>query len=305
MKGSAQKIIDLIPGTTVALPAIEAGALDKEQFWSEFVSQHRPVVIKNAAAHWPALQTWCAPGYLESLCGDEQVGISRTFNALPAKLYFERVIKKGKLIDCLGEMRRAPDDATYSIPTTAMPAAWERDLGNYAFLDEQYNLPPRFFQRRRLFIYKNASTEWHYHPTDETLMTQIVGAKRVALFRLTPENWSAYAPPIDANLHHTVGGQHYFPATEALTKHEAVLAAGDALYIPPFWWHGIDSADPGCGFTLAHCFRTPMQRVGDFAEPAIRAALAQAFQSHKAMFAYFLAMVTASTLCRLAVRKKW
>jgi hypothetical protein len=179
-------------------------------------------------------------------------------------------------------------------------------LGSYPFLSEKVNRKPRLFRRQRLFIYKNASTEWHYHHTDETLTTQLLGAKHVSLFRLTLENWSLYTRAIQANLHHMACSAELFPCESTITKYECILEVGDAVYIPPFWWHGIDPVDATFGITLASCFRTPLRRLGDWQEPATRATLQDLFTfGRTAYIPLALAQIACSTLSRKLRREPW
>lgn len=308
MNSNIVKVIHLVPGKVSALRTVEANALSENEFWTEFIRTHEPVLIKNAVASWPALQRWQLPGYLEALCDDETAGMSRTFNAQPALPYFEFGVKNKhkRLADCLAEMRSAADDVTYSIPGQGVPEQWKQDLGRYSFLSERVDQKPRLYRRQRLFIYKNASTEWHCHPTDETITTQLLGAKHVSLFRLTPDNWRLYSQLIHANLHHLACSTEFFPREPTITKYECILEAGDAVYIPPFWWHGIDPVDAALGMTLAHCFRTPLRRLGDWKEPVTKETLQDLIVfRRKRYIPLVLAMIACSSLSRKLAGEPW
>jgi len=302
MTAKIVKVIDLVPGDVRPLATVQASALDADGFWTQFVCKHQPLLIRNAARGWPALQHWGNPGYLESLCGEEVAGMSRTFNPLPAEAYFETAVRPGKLRRCLAEMRAAPEDATFSIPAQPVPEQWRRDLGGYSFLKPTSDKRPSSFPRQRLFIYKNASTDWHFHATDETVTAQLLGSKRIALFRLTPLNWRLYSRNIRANFHHMPCCREFFPRQPALQKYEGVLEPGDAIYIPPFWWHAVDPVDTRVGVTLAHCFRTPLKRLGDLKEPVIRDFLRTTRSRNLPLV---LSMVAFSTLCRKLAGEPW
>lgn len=299
--GAIVRVIDLVPGAVKALPSVAAESLSKEQFWSDHVSKHQPLLIKGAAKAWPAIESWPKPGYLEPY-GDAEVGMSNTFNPLPPEFYFRRVVKRQKLAECLSEMHAADDRQTLSVPSVPVPAGAAGDLGEFAFLDPKRDVRPLLYPRRRLFIYKNASTEWHYHPTDETLTTQIVGAKRVSLFKLDADNWERYCSPIEHNFHHMACRASFFPQERPVVKYEGILEAGDAMYLPPFWWHGIDPVDARFGITLAHCFRTPLKRLAHWNEPAIRAV------RRRLGVLGFVAVgipTALSSLSRLIARESW
>jgi hypothetical protein len=295
------RVIDLVPGTVQAMRAVEASTLTDARFLEEFVNRHEPVLIKGALKDWPAFKSWQEPGYLESLCGDRQVRVGRTFNANP---YFKTDREQRMLSDCIREMRNAPDTSTYAVPSIIAPPQWQADMGRFPFLGRRLDLKPRRYPRNRVFVYKNASTDWHYHDFDETLTSQLIGRKRISLFRLSRENWNAYSQPIRGNFHHFSCSHQFFPRDRALVKFEGVLEAGDSVYIPPFWWHGIDPADADFGVTHAHCFRTPLKRFGHWEEPATRIAINEARGSYRRLLP-LLASVMASVVSRKMSREQW
>lgn len=295
------RVIDLVPGTVHPMRTVKASTLTEDRFLEEFVNRHEPVLIKGALNEWPAFKAWQEPGYLESRCGGRQVRVSRTFNANP---YLKTDREQRLLGDCIREMRGAPDASTYAVPSIACPPLWQQEMGNFTFFGDRVDLKPRRYPRDRVFIYKNASTDWHYHDFDETLTSQWVGSKRISLFRLSGKNWSAYAQPLRGNFHHFSCAQEFFPRDKGLIKLEGVLEAGDSVYIPPFWWHGVDPADSNFGVTHAHCFRTPLRRLGHWDDPVTRIAINQARGSYRRLLP-LLANITASTVSRAIAKEQW
>jgi hypothetical protein len=139
---------------------------------------------------------------------------------------------------------------------------------------------------------------------DETITTQFLGSKRISLFRLTAENWRDFAPVILGNWHHLSHAGHFFPKEATLSKYEGVLEAGDAVYLPPFWWHGIDPADTGLGVTLAHCFRSPVRRFGAWEELVTR-HLIHIAASTRMQLLPLLARISFSSMVRKLHQEKW
>jgi hypothetical protein len=298
------KVIDLVPGGVQPIHTINKKDLDPQTFWSEYVCKHRPVVIKGGANDWPAVKNWQKPGYLESITPPTlQTTFARSFNPEPADRFFKTMTKKS-LVECIREMRLLSEADTYSIPAEAVPKEWLNDFGSYSFFDKKNDKPPRDYPNKRLFIYKNASTEWHYHEFDETLTTQILGSKRVSMFRLDANNWDDYNSIIIHNQHHTSWGQQLFNGIPPITKFEGIIDPGDVIYIPPFWWHGIDPVDTELGITFAHCFASPWSRLANRDEPVFSRDAKLQLPRLKAYFkiqAYYII----SSFMRFIKNEKW
>jgi hypothetical protein len=297
MKNIITKVIDLIPGNVTPLTEIDASELGYDTFWKDFVCTHTPVIIRGGVKHWPAFNLWGEKGYLESRCKNETTDVVRGFNSIP-----QASTSRKKLVECLSELHNLNCDDVYSIQSLIVPDEWEKDLETYSFLSKFFLKKTLWYPKKRLFIYKNTSTEWHYHPADETITSQLVGEKRVSLFRLTQENWELYNPYISTNVHHMPHGKSFFPEESNLVKFEGILEEGDSLYIPTFWWHGIDSINDKVGVTLAECFRTPVHRFGSWSEPILKE-----LQKEIPMLVslHLQLLIAQSTLSRKLKGEKW
>jgi hypothetical protein len=302
MSETISKVIELIPGNVLPLTSVQAASLTEQTFWEKYVCKHIPVLIKGAAAPWPALERWNRPGYLESRCGNEMVLVLSTFN--PSPPLESAAEKRQRLAECIAEMRSAADNETFSVPAIDVPQEWLRDIGNYHFLQKQ-DRTPLGYPAKRIFLYKNASTEWHYHQLDETLTSQLLGSKRISLFRLTRFNWRTFAPLIKANYHHMSCAKRFFPTDVNLTKYEGVIEAGDTVYIPPFWWHGIDAVNSEPGITLAQCFRSPLSRFGAWNDPITREMVSDAVRFNKLRILPLLTLILLSSISRAIKREAW
>ncbi|MBL8279100.1 MAG: hypothetical protein JNL93_20565 [Pelomonas sp.] len=301
---SIVKVIDLLPGKVVPLQAISAEALQADEFWHRFVCRHEPVIIRGAAAGWPAVRHWAVPGYLESRCADEAVRLWRTFNPAPV-LEGTAAMTRRPLKDCLREMREAPGDATFSIPGLDLPAGWAPDIGSLGMLSPRHERAPYGYPGKRLFVYRNASTEWHYHTIDETLTSQLVGRKRFSLFRPDRLTWDHVEPLVRYNYHHMPCGRQFFHADTNIVKHEGEAGPGDVIYIPPYWWHGVDPVDAELGVTLATCFRSPLRRFGSWSDPVTQELIGDVVRSNKASVPLLLAVLAASSLSRKIKGEPW
>ena len=89
----------------------------------------------------------------------------------------------------------------------------------------------------------------HFDPT-HNLIAMLTGQKRVTL--VPPDNMgSMYPAPLDCRLGDAIGSQvtllapdferHPRAPAELAKAQVATLEAGDVLYIPPMWWHHVES----------------------------------------------------------------
>ena len=294
------KVSDLVPCKTRPLEVVDVAKLSEDEFWFYYVCKHQPLIIKGGIKHWPAHTKWGKREYLESITtnSNAKVAFRRSFNSNPPPPHFEKM----NLKDAIKEMQELSDDETFGVPAMRVPQEWKKDIGGYPFFKNRESRKPIFYQLNRLFLFKNASTDWHTHPADETISSQIVGSKRVSMFRCTEKDYDLYAPYIEANLHHMSLAEQYFPKESNLIKFEGVLEQGDSIYIPPFWWHGFDSNDTNFGITLARCFRSPMSRVGAFNEPVLKDLKKYTTILQQLMVSSLIAI---STLSRILKGEKW
>jgi hypothetical protein len=245
--------------TATPVPSREAGHLTEQVFLDEFVSRSAPCVIKGAVRDWPATRKWRDPQYLKSMSGHRRIlyfphenhlGYQRMM-AGKEEMYFAQAMDR----------LHSPEIEVASLGLQSDFPELRPDIGRFRFLTKAD--PPFLYPPIRFFFYRNAGSAWHFHPLDETLMCQIVGAKRIGLLSATTPNQkiiqdiflreayyddsSALEPLEDANL-------CWFSAT---------VEEGDALYIPPLWWHGVVAASNNFGATAAVPWRSPLHVVAD------------------------------------------
>src|SRR5262249_46985650 len=118
------------------------------------------------------------------------------------------------------------------VPTYPLP---ELESALEAGRTLKLELAPRLYPKRRLFLYKNSYTDWHYHNADETLTSQLFGSKEMLLVPPTEDVW---------NVMHafTAGGgivgnaQSRTKSLSCLRPYYTKLEEGDLVYIPVYWW---------------------------------------------------------------------
>ncbi|HTI10445.1 MAG TPA: cupin-like domain-containing protein [Puia sp.] len=266
--GLYSKLFDFIPDIQNAAraPIVYAEDLTTEVFQHKWVDNNRPCLIKKAVQHWPAVGKWRSKDYWLSTCDNFGVTV------FPHENHVDYSRIKGEDMPFYDAIERLFQnrDPVFSIPARKISGEKQvarllDDIKGFHFLPSAPM--PRDYDRQRLFIYRRAATAWHYHAIDETLMCQVNGAKRVAL--LPPDI------PHPKNVIHYLRQERYLdgkPLDPSLKLKPMIadVEEGDALYIPPYWHHGVAPKDGEIGFTLAYCWASPWHKLGDFSNYFVR-----------------------------------
>ncbi len=267
-----ENILKHVPGidTAQAVTTINAEQLTAKMFMDNFVSNNRPCLIKGAVKHWPAIKKWQDSNYLNAQCRDAPTTYYPHMNYDHAdNMKVDETVKPfSHVLDIL----RRPGDDIISAPSLLFDKppfdVLARDVAGFSFLPSPPS--PIAYPASRSFMYKGAGTGWHFHFIDETLMCQVIGTKKVGLLPPDTEtdNIVYDAFTTDAYLKN---GDCFDPTkTSKLKPILAVVEPGDALYIPPFWWHGIETVGSDFGITIANCWRSPLHVMGDLSFPTVR-----------------------------------
>jgi len=301
-----QRLVSDMPFMSRAKPieTVTAGDLDPRDF-RNYVETNRPLIIRGAAGHWPALERWPQPDYLVRRTEGQTVNLYPHVNYMTAARHHQgrRNVPFAEAWEVLHEERDEPAVAAWAISNTAIfpapPHVYDQlcgDVPGYEFLpdpDRAY-LYPDF----RGFLYRNAGTGWHYHETDCTLMTQVIGRKVLGLLPPDSATWHTVATPFVSDAYFE-DPACFGPAANSLQPQIGTLEAGDAAFLPPFWWHGVEAND-GFGITVPFCWRAPLRVVGDLSIPANRRFIRHLLRRpHKKTSARLLAAAALGSASRL------
>lgn len=266
--------------TALQVDTVSANQISEMEFFRDYVSQNRPCLIVGAAEHWPAFASWNSIEYLKQHTKNEDMSTrSAPFLEYPVtEVTTEDALEKHKAFAC-EEMpfheflRRASSEAgqlvVHSEPLDSSTfTALLADVGNFRFLSKPKK--SRGYVPIRAFFYRNSYTDWHYHPSDEALMTQVVGNKEVLLLPPDDRSWDTLDPVVRKKGYLYDIDLKEFPAVAHLQPYRVTVKAGDALYIPVYWWHAVASADDQFGITVAATFGSPLHVAGDLRYPLAR-----------------------------------
>lgn len=248
--------------TTEYRPIAERPAVDAATFLAEVAAGEGPVVLRGQAAHWPAVRTAAQGGEalaemllryaggrpLDVMVGPPSIA-GRFFYADDRFDAFNFQRQQVALTPLLDELKRlagdaAPAPAIYANSATAADhlPGWEADHP----IDLPIDAPAR------LWIGNAVQVATHFD-TSHNVAVVVGGRRRFTIF--PPDQLeNLYVGPLDV----TPAGQPIslvdpdapdlirFPRFEAAmaAAQSSELGPGDALYLPPLWWHHVRSLDP-------------------------------------------------------------
>lgn len=273
--------------------------LTEQVFKRQHIDQNTPVLIKDGLKNWPAFKNWSTPGYLEDIGGDTEVSYYRHLNFSNDKNMRDSKEKtKVKFSEAIGELRSDIDEVLF-MPVDMKSGPFKKlkeDMKGFSFLPKKPN--PLYYPDSRMFLYKGAGSSWHLHVLDETIMCQFAGNKRVVLIRSDDDNYE--------ELKDIFYNDRLMEQDDALDKlkgklklYVADVGAGDALYIPPNWWHGVQPTDHEQGITIPYCWRSPYHKISNLRYPAVRELFKDAFKKPglPMLFASFYGVATMLAQC--------
>jgi len=198
--------------------------------------QDQALLLRGAAAHWPALHRW-QRNYLLDRWGD--VGISALMG-LPAHgvpfLTPESELRRHlPLRDFWNEM-----DATGRCYAEQQPLSNLPGLADDLRIAELMGATP--WSALNLWLGRGTKSGLHFDPTDNFLI-MVRGHKLVVL--AAPDQSARLYPFLGLIMKSRVDVERpeftRFPRAAAAKMHVVRIAPGDVLYIPAGWWHHVSS----------------------------------------------------------------
>ena len=233
--------------------------VDQETFQTEIIALNKPAVLKSLVRDWPAVQQATSSpaaimAYLSQFDKGEKIAVLIGSPAIKGR-FFYRDDLKGFNYDrvartLISTLRVLSAPESNEPPAIAMQGVSIADNlpgfcdDNHLSLLDKSVLP-------RLWLGNNTTTNTHYD-TSENIACAVAGRRRMTFF----------PPDQIANLY--IGPLLFTPAGTPMSMVdlrqpdlsryprfeialnaalEADLEPGDAVYIPSFWWHNVESLD--------------------------------------------------------------
>ncbi len=220
-------------------------SITDNELFERFVCANRPCLLTDAAARWPALQRWSFDFFAKRF-GSMQIQVQGDRNT-DAQFEFNKVNlrRQVRLDDFIAYCRQNANDnnqyltANNNLLRRPEMAGLTEDLGDLPLCDRA-----RAHDMAHLWIGPGGTNTPLHHDENMLWHTQLVGAKRWRLW--SPLEWSrmynhhAVFSPIDV---HAPDLQRY-PRFAQATALEVVVRPGEAIYLPPGWWHQVSALEP-------------------------------------------------------------
>ena len=256
----------------VDAPSVERiEAPDWDRFRRDYVARGKPVLITGVADRWRACSHW-TPEYLKQTAGDAVVEVAYHEDGdhgVGHSYFREAVTRMGwraamraiapqggqrknlTLGELLDRLTADPPDTRCFLHTCNLDVVLPQllpDLDHDGWVRQQPGVRPLIFLGRDTF------TAQHYHGAEESLVSLIVGKKRVMMFSpdqiplLHPYPW--HTPMLNlSQLDVRAPDYRRFPRFRRAKPIIVDMVPGDMLFIPVQWFHSVKSFGLALGLT--------------------------------------------------------
>ncbi len=236
------------------LPVDEVERIDPDRFRAEYVERHRPLIVRGAAAEWPAMQ-WTDARLRETL-GAMPLRVDVVPHDAEGRLLLDATEQISMTAAELVERFADTPDAHHYVHDLNLPPPLYPDIGDHG-LSAVFPV----LRRHTLWWGQDGQVSTLHYDDNENLMCQIAGSKTFLLFDVC-DLPAMYARPGDfrSDVDLARPDPDAFPRLADATPYVARIEAGDMLYVPCYWWHHVTSY--GRNIAVSHIINETMaQRV--------------------------------------------
>jgi len=230
-------------------PVERVGAIGKQTFVDDYRRPRRPVVLEELTASWPARRNWTVD-YLKTVAGHREVPLYDGSRPARDHAYPYAAVARMPLREYL-ERLEAGERALRIFFVRVMSALPEL-LSDFTYPD----LGVRYLDRLSVLFAggRGARVQMHFDVDySEVFLCHFGGPKRVILFAPDQTPY-LYRVPFSFSARFDVAPEapdyERFPALARARGTIAEVGHGDALYIPPGYWHYVLYDDVGFSLSL-------------------------------------------------------
>jgi hypothetical protein len=216
-------------------PVDRVETISRREFQAKYLQPERPVVIETLADDWPARSKW-TPEFFQEVHGHRQVKVYDSSFADPGATYMSS-LRTISLRDYVEQVIHQDGDLRMFLYNMVREAPELQDDIVFPDLADGFS---------RMFIFMffgctGSVTPIHYDiDMTHVFHTPLYGRKRVVLFS-RDQSRRLYRHPFTVRSYVNVDEPDYerFPALATAEGYEAVLDAGETIFIPSGYWHHI------------------------------------------------------------------
>jgi len=230
---------------------------DAQTVLREIARRHAPFIVTDVVTGWRSFTAWSL-AHLEERVGDRMVSVA----ASPTKVFhygskdFSRMqTREMRFRDVIRHIAAAADQSGERLYIMEQQQAGRRlsFAEAYPELADDLVLPPGIetgeLLQVNLWVGEAGNVTPLHFDIENNFLAQIIGRKRVTLF---DPGQTGYLYPNGSRscLNNTSQVQLLAPDFDRHPRFrqargvECIVNAGEMLFIPPFWWHQVESLDP-------------------------------------------------------------
>nr|VFK55122.1 MAG: Ribosomal protein L16 Arg81 hydroxylase, contains JmjC domain [Candidatus Kentron sp. TUN]VFK61083.1 MAG: Ribosomal protein L16 Arg81 hydroxylase, contains JmjC domain [Candidatus Kentron sp. TUN] len=223
-------------------------SISPEDFRGDFVEQHRPLLIKGGIEHWNAISLW-DNDYLRERVGFHTVSVETSRDQFQGRLFTDAQKVDMPFPRFLDRLSLPEGKTDYFVAAFQFPEL----LADMP--DIEISSVFRIQHRQRMIMTRGGNYIAFHYDWYQNLLCQVAGGKTLILAditgtpnmsRMIETEYTNYSPInlIDPNV-----AQYPDFAKTSLIRVD--LEEGDLLYLPPFWWHTVESRDRNIAISIS------------------------------------------------------
>ncbi|XP_052873308.1 bifunctional peptidase and arginyl-hydroxylase JMJD5 [Anopheles cruzii] len=226
------------------VPVLECPSLD--YFRTRCYDCKQPALLRKVIDDWPAVRRWHDLNYLLSVAGERTVPVE-IGSQYSNEDWSQRLMKFGEFLQqtLSNDLDESTDPVAYLAQHDLFDQipALRRDIVVPDYVGRTDTAP-----RIKAWLGPRGTVSPLHTDPCHNLLCQVFGSKLIILAR--PEDTESLYPHDHFILNNTsrVDARHLdyerFPLLKQVRFYRLTLRRGEALYIPPKWWHYVESLSP-------------------------------------------------------------